>query len=231
MENTSKSLFQFPKSSAVLKSSARTKYSANISSSAKSLLEATSSLIKLTNVTPKESLLNLTKISRTTKNIIMCGHKKSFKTSYQEQLSNIMFPTTSSIIISTLTSLPEWAKQELANFREVFYISKHEKGNNPCLDEIDGEFKGLPGDDILYRYEITDSLGKGTFGDVFKVFDHCEKKYLAMKVIKNKQRFFEQSIIEIELLKYMQERSSDPKNCIVSLEGSFTFRNHMVCII
>ena len=232
MENTSKTVFQFPKSSAILKSSIRAKYSANISSSTKSLLEVTSPLIKLTaNTTQKDSLLNFTKVSRSTKNIAISGNKKSFKSSYQELLNEIVFPTTSSIILSTLPFLPEWVKQELTSYREIFYISKYEKGKNPSLDELDGEFKALPGDDILYRYEITETLGKGTFGHVFKVFDHLEKKHLAMKVIKNKQRFFEQSRIEIELLKFMQERSSDPKNCIVRFEGSFIFRNHMVFII
>ena len=97
--------------------------------------------------------------------------------------------------------------------------------------EIDGNYKANLGDDINYRYETLEILGKGTFGQVLKVYDHAEKKIIAMKIIKNKQIYFEQSLIEVEILKLLSERYKESKNSVVIFEGSFVFRNHMVCVM
>lgn len=40
-------------------------------------------------------------------------------------------------------------------------------------------------------------LGKGSFGQAFKVFDHKRGGFMAMKVIKNKKRFHAQALEEI----------------------------------
>jgi dual specificity tyrosine-phosphorylation-regulated kinase 2/3/4 len=42
---------------------------------------------------------------------------------------------------------------------------------------------------MLYRYEIVGKLGKGSFGQVVKAFDHKNKEFVALKVIRNKKRF------------------------------------------
>jgi dual specificity tyrosine-phosphorylation-regulated kinase 2/3/4 len=43
-----------------------------------------------------------------------------------------------------------------------------------------------------YRYEIIDFLGKGSFGQVVKCYDHKTGQSLAVKVIRNKKRFHHQ---------------------------------------
>lgn len=50
-------------------------------------------------------------------------------------------------------------------------------------------------DHIGYRYEILGSLGKGSYGQVLKVFDHKKKQEMALKIIKNKQKFNKQAFI------------------------------------
>ena len=40
-------------------------------------------------------------------------------------------------------------------------------------------------DQIAYRYEIIETLGKGSFGQVLKCFDHKRKEYAAVKIIRN----------------------------------------------
>ena len=39
-------------------------------------------------------------------------------------------------------------------------------------DDEEGNYKGIKGDHIAYRFEIMSLLGNGSFGNVFKVFDH-----------------------------------------------------------
>lgn len=44
-------------------------------------------------------------------------------------------------------------------------------------------------DHIRYRYEILDVIGKGSFGEVIKALDHKTKNHVAIKIIRNKQRY------------------------------------------
>ena len=39
---------------------------------------------------------------------------------------------------------------------------------------------------IINKYNLISSLGRGSFGQVIKAFDHKNKREVALKVIKNK---------------------------------------------
>ena len=57
-------------------------------------------------------------------------------------------------------------------------------------DDENGAYKKVNKDHIAYRYEIIETLGKGSFGQVLKCFDHKKKEYVAVKVIRSKKRSF-----------------------------------------
>lgn len=40
-------------------------------------------------------------------------------------------------------------------------------------------------------------LGHGSFGKVFKAFDHKKKEYIAIKLIKSQKKFYEQAKVEV----------------------------------
>ena len=44
------------------------------------------------------------------------------------------------------------------------------------------------GDHLVYRYEVQEVLGKGSFGQVIKAYDHKTCTYVAIKIIRNKKR-------------------------------------------
>ena len=46
------------------------------------------------------------------------------------------------------------------------------------------------GDHIGYRYEIREFLGKGSFGTALACFDHKEKREVAIKIVKNKKKYY-----------------------------------------
>ena len=59
--------------------------------------------------------------------------------------------------------------------------------------DANGDAKVFAGDSIGYRYEVKGVLGKGSFGQVFKAFDHKKKETVALKIIKNQPKFTTQA--------------------------------------
>lgn len=65
-----------------------------------------------------------------------------------------------------------------------------EYNHNHGFDDDKGDYKIINGDHIGYRYEIVEFLGKGSFGTALKVIDHKEKRELAIKIVKNKKKYY-----------------------------------------
>lgn len=201
-----------------------------------SLLESASSTKSLLNSTTctksnfhssKHSAFILHQAS-SDKSIVIKHQKPIVKTPYSSYLTSLVFPSSPSEVVNAVPILPEWAKREIQDYPQVFFLSKYEKPlNDPTLNEVDGDIKVQVGDDIAYRYEVLGFLGRGTFGQVVKVMDHKDKVEMAMKIVKNKQRYFEQAQLEVEILNYLKVKHADGRN-IVSFSINFLFRRHMV---
>ena len=82
-------------------------------------------------------------------------------------------------------------------------------------DEI-GNYIIVQGDHLAYRYEIVGMLGKGSFGQVCKCLDHKTGKVVAVKIIRNKQRFHTQALVEVNILQKLCQWVPD---LIVSANG------------
>lgn len=54
--------------------------------------------------------------------------------------------------------------------------------------------------DGSYRYLILDVLGQGTFGQVVKCQNMKTHEIVAVKVVKNKPAYFQQSMMEVTIL-------------------------------
>lgn len=96
--------------------------------------------------------------------------------------------------------LSDFEKKEILQYKNIFYINqcppqplspekdaKYYKNNG--YDDERGDYKLLVHEQVLYRFEIVSKLGKGSFGQVVKAFDHKNKEFVALKVIRNKKRF------------------------------------------
>jgi dual specificity tyrosine-phosphorylation-regulated kinase 2/3/4 len=60
--------------------------------------------------------------------------------------------------------------------------------DNNGFDNDKNEYITEEGQHIAYRFEITSRIGKGSFGQVFKCYDHKNKEVLALKILRNKKR-------------------------------------------
>jgi dual specificity tyrosine-phosphorylation-regulated kinase 2/3/4 len=85
-------------------------------------------------------------------------------------------------------------------------------------------------DHVAYRYEILQKMGKGSYGEVLKVFDHKKKEHLALKIVRNKTKFNQQAFVEIQLLTHVKEKDADHTSNIVKIKDFIIFRKH-VCIV
>eukprot|EP00467_Chlorarachnion_reptans_P001058 CAMPEP_0114493850 /NCGR_PEP_ID=MMETSP0109-20121206/4330_1 /TAXON_ID=29199 /ORGANISM="Chlorarachnion reptans, Strain CCCM449" /LENGTH=897 /DNA_ID=CAMNT_0001670831 /DNA_START=413 /DNA_END=3105 /DNA_ORIENTATION=- len=93
---------------------------------------------------------------------------------------------------------------------------------NDILHSETGDFRS---------FRVEEMLGKGTFGQVVKAEDLSSKKKVAIKVIKNKPAYYNQAIIEIQILRTLNRRHDpDNKNNIVRLYDHFLFKSHL-CLV
>lgn len=153
--------------------------------------------------------------------------EKSKKTSWDE----LKLPINPSTVIKLFAhKLPDWEKEEIIKFTNIFFIGNAVKPLNQSVDDEEGDYNIYIHDHIGFRYEIISILGKGSFGQVIEVYDHANKQTLAMKIIKNHRHFYEQALTEINILKHLKENDRDSTSNIVHFEENFVFRNHMVSL-
>ena len=72
-------------------------------------------------------------------------------------------------------------------------------------DDERGDYNIVMGDHLAYRYEVIDVLGKGSFGQVVRCVDHKLGGLCAVKIIRNKKRFHQQALVEVNILKKLKE--------------------------
>lgn len=72
-------------------------------------------------------------------------------------------------------------------------------------DDERGDYNIVTGDHLAYRYEIIDILGKGSFGQVVRCIDHRTGGLVAIKIIRNKKRFHQQALVEVDILQKLRD--------------------------
>uniref|UniRef100_A0A1Y1N919 dual-specificity kinase n=2 Tax=Photinus pyralis TaxID=7054 RepID=A0A1Y1N919_PHOPY len=107
---------------------------------------------------------------------------------------------------------------------------KERKLYNDGYDDDNHDYIVKNGEKFLDRYEIDSLIGKGSFGQVVKAFDHEEQCHVAIKIIKNKKPFLNQAQIEVKLLEMMNRADVENKYYIVKLKRHFMWRNHL-CLV
>ena len=73
-------------------------------------------------------------------------------------------------------------------------------------------------------------LGRGSFGQVPKVYDHKTKQYAALKIVRNEQRILQQAKRDVTILEQLPREDQANTANVVHIKNSFVFRNH-ACIV
>ena len=109
---------------------------------------------------------------------------------------------------------------EIFDYKDIYFCGtrnakKHvgdltAENMNFGYDDERGDYNIVNGDHLFYRYEIVDVLGKGSFGQVVRCIDHKTGGLVAIKIIRNKKRFHQQALVEVDILQKLKEWVSIP---------------------
>ncbi|WWC94784.1 hypothetical protein V866_001633 [Kwoniella sp. B9012] len=81
------------------------------------------------------------------------------------------------------------------------------------------------------RYLILDVLGQGTFGQVVKCQNMRTHEIVAVKVVKNKPAYLQQSKMEVAILELLNnQHDPNDRHHILRMHDSFTHKNHL-CLV
>jgi serine/threonine protein kinase len=101
---------------------------------------------------------------------------------------------------------------------------------NEGYDDENGNYIAQINEELDGRYIVQEMMGKGSFGVVVKAFDRVNQEQVAVKIIKNKQQFYNQAKIEIQILQDLNSKDRHNKYNIVQFKQHFQWRNHL-CIV
>ncbi|KAK6495492.1 dual-specificity tyrosine-(Y)-phosphorylation regulated kinase [Arthrobotrys musiformis] len=139
------------------------------------------------------------------------------------------------------SSLNLFERGEVVDYKDVYFTGSSdarkvvgELNGGPAVcnfgyDDERGDYTIVIGDHLAYRYEVIDVLGKGSFGQVVRCIDHKTGGLVAVKIIRNKKRFHQQALVEVNILQKLREWDPGDQHSLVKFTQSFYFRGHL-CI-
>jgi hypothetical protein len=147
----------------------------------------------------------------------------------------VMTPETA--MKNYMQKLTTFEHHEIFNYPEIYFMGQNAKKlhgiiggpNNNGYDDENGSYKPVQHDHILYRFEVLKILGKGSFGQVLKCYDHKLGTHIALKIVRNEKRFHRQAQEEIRILEHLRKQDKENTMNVIHMYESFSFRNH-ICI-
>ncbi|XP_041674490.1 putative dual specificity tyrosine-phosphorylation-regulated kinase 3 homolog isoform X2 [Drosophila eugracilis] len=164
--------------------------------------------------------------------IIMSGQQKS---ELQEK-PKILVVSPQQVMILYMHKLTPYERTEILAYPQIYFIGANAKKrpgvygpNNSDYDNEQGAYIHVPHDHVAYRYEMLKIIGKGSFGQVIKAYDHKTHEHVALKIVRNEKRFHRQAQEEIRILHHLRRHDKYNTMNIIHMFDYFTFRNH-TCI-
>ncbi|XP_072972174.1 uncharacterized protein [Typha angustifolia] len=112
---------------------------------------------------------------------------------------------------------------------ETFNLKIVHRKNRTGFEE-DKSFHVVLNSVIAGRYHVTEYLGSAAFSNAIQAHDLHTGMDVCMKIIKNNKDFFDQSLDEIKLLKFVNKHDPGDKYHILRLYDYFYYREHLLIV-
>eukprot|EP00930_Biecheleria_cincta_P040488 TRINITY_DN27739_c0_g2_i2.p1 TRINITY_DN27739_c0_g2~~TRINITY_DN27739_c0_g2_i2.p1 ORF type:complete len:762 (-),score=146.64 TRINITY_DN27739_c0_g2_i2:179-2464(-) len=83
---------------------------------------------------------------------------------------------------------------------------------------------------VAARYQMIEYLGSAAFSRAVQCLDLESNRMVCMKIIKNDKDFFDQSLDEIKLLKYINVNGDVDRNSVLRLYDHFYHKEHLIIV-
>nr|PNR57651.1 hypothetical protein PHYPA_004645 [Physcomitrium patens] len=112
---------------------------------------------------------------------------------------------------------------------ETFDLKIIHRKNRTGFEE-DKDFPVVINAVVAGRYHVTEYLGSAAFSTAIQAHDLLTGMDVCMKIIKNNKDFFDQSLDEIKLLKYINKHDPGDKHHLLRLYDYFYHREHLFIV-
>ncbi|KAL3824932.1 hypothetical protein ACJIZ3_020961 [Penstemon smallii] len=112
---------------------------------------------------------------------------------------------------------------------ETFNLKIIHRKNRTGFEE-DKNFHVVLNSVIAGRYHVTEYLGSAAFSKAIQAHDLLTGMDVCVKIIKNNKDFFDQSLDEIKLLKYVNRHDPADKYHLLRLYDYFYYREHLLIV-
>lgn len=152
--------------------------------------------------------------------------------------NGLKLPMSPSVAIKNYGGkMSTFEQSEILDFPDVWFLGLEAKKieglpsspQNNGYDDENGSYLKALHDHLVYRYEVLEVLGKGSFGQVVKALDHKTGHHVAVKIIRNKKRFHQQALVEVKILEHLRKKDKENNYNMIHMIDYFYFRNHL-CI-
>ncbi|XP_017962719.2 dual specificity tyrosine-phosphorylation-regulated kinase 2 [Drosophila navojoa] len=164
--------------------------------------------------------------------ITMSGQQKSA----MQDRPKALVVSPQQVMILYMHKLTPYERTEILAYPQIYFIGANAKKrpgiygpNNSDYDNEQGAYIHIPHDHVAYRYEMLKIIGKGSFGQVIKAYDHKTHEHVALKIVRNEKRFHRQAQEEIRILHHLRRHDKYNTMNIIHMYDYFAFRNH-TCI-
>ena len=135
-----------------------------------------------------------------------------------------------------LNRCPSCPELRTKNSKEIKKMNKEIQNTNPNINnkfnfnDREGDYQFQKGYHLNYRYEIIELLGKGSFGEAIKCYDHKNKETVCIKIINSRDEFQNQAMVEIKILTSISLYDVNNESGNVKFYHYFIFRGH-ICLV